>query len=162
MYCELMADAVRKLKDEPIPAIPKVVLDLGFTTYIPKNYIAADRQRMDVYRRIATCHTAKAIKEISEELADIYGKVPDEVDSLLEMTRIRIKAGRLGLRSITVQGHNLVFSFAKVTDDRAHALFAKVKGTVRVRDARNIAIQLSPSHFEPSTLMMLLRKIFGT
>jgi len=162
MYCEMMADAVRKLKDEPIQAIPKVVLDLGFTTYIPKNYIAADRQRMDVYRRIATCHTAKAIKEISEELADIYGDIPDEVDSLLEMTRIRIKAGQQGLRSITVQGHNLVFSFAEVTDDRAHALFAKVKGTVRVRDTRTIAIQLSPSYFEPHTLMMLLRKIFGT
>jgi len=160
MYCEMMADAVRKLKHEPVLALPKVVLDLGFSTYIPKNYIAADRQRMDVYRRIATCHTAKAIKEIAEELADIYGEVPDEVDSLLEMTRIRIKAGRLGLRRIAVQGKHLVFSFAQAADNKAHALFARVKGTVRIRDPRNIAIQLSPSYFEPRTLMMLLRKIF--
>jgi len=36
MYCELLADAVRKLKQEPIEPVPSAVIDLGFATYIPK------------------------------------------------------------------------------------------------------------------------------
>jgi len=41
MYCELLADAVRRLNNEPAEPIPVCVVDLGFTAYIPKNYIPA-------------------------------------------------------------------------------------------------------------------------
>ncbi|MHC4331646.1 MAG: transcription-repair coupling factor, partial [Planctomycetota bacterium] len=53
LYCELLADAVRKMRNEPVESIPTAVVDLGFATYIPKNYVPIDRHRMDVYRKIA-------------------------------------------------------------------------------------------------------------
>ena len=39
MYCELLAEAVRKLKDVSIEPVPTAVIDLGLATYIPKNYM---------------------------------------------------------------------------------------------------------------------------
>ena len=46
MYCRLLAEAVHKLKNEPIEQPPETIIDLGFTA-IPK-VIPSDRQRMDI------------------------------------------------------------------------------------------------------------------
>jgi transcription-repair coupling factor (superfamily II helicase) len=161
MYCEMLAQSVRELKHEYQPGRTRVTLDLGFTTFIPKQYIMADRQRMDVYRRIATCDSTKAMKEMAAELSDVYGEMPTQVEILLDMTRLRIRAGQMGIRSISASGKFLIFSFSKVTDDRTHRLFAKVKGKVIVRDPKTVMVQLSPNYFEPPTLMTVLRNMFS-
>ena len=66
MYCEMLADAVRQQKGEPVEALgPATVVDLGFQVVIPKNYINSDRHRLDVYRRIAGARTAQVLNTSS-------------------------------------------------------------------------------------------------
>ncbi|MCF7973772.1 MAG: transcription-repair coupling factor [Phycisphaerae bacterium] len=161
MYCDMLAEAVRKLKHEPLVEIPKVSLDLGFSTYIPKEYIQSERQRMDVYRRIATCRTPRALQDIAEELADVYGDVPESVDLFLDMAQIRLNAGQYGITSIAVSRKKLVFTFSKPPDDRAHSLFARINGRVHIPNPCAVAVSLSDNYFEPATLMTVLRKMFN-
>ena len=111
MYCELLADAVRRLRNEPVEPIPTAVIDLGFATYIPKNYVPIDRHRMDVYRKIAVAIGDGDIEQIKGELTDVYGPVPDEVELLLDLAGLRIRASKLGIKSIVTSGRDLVFSF---------------------------------------------------
>ena len=162
MYCDLLAEAVRKLKNEPAEAEPCAVIDLGFATYIPKNYIPSDRYRMDIYRKIAVTKTTEDLKQIESELADVYGPLPDEVELLLELADLRIKAGKRGIKSIIASGKDLIFSFTKESGVKADSLFAKVKGTVRITDPKTVYLRLPQSYFEPKTLMNVLRKILGT
>jgi transcription-repair coupling factor (superfamily II helicase) len=189
MYCELLADAVRRVKGEerwhgrPVRAytgrmpVPQAVLELGFVTYIPKNYIPLDRQRMDVYRRIAVARADEDLKQIESELADVYGPVPDDVKLLLELAELRIAAGKRGIKSIVTGGEDLIFSWhgrpvrantAKMAvppgdsdvRKKAESLFAKVSGDVRVVDS-TVYLRLGKNYFEPGTLMGVLRKIFS-
>ena len=44
---------------------------------------------------------------------------------------------------------------------RAKALFANVRGSVRIPDPKTINLRLNPSYFEPGTLIVLLRKILA-
>ena len=120
MYCELLAQAVRRLKNEPTETIPTVHLDLGFAAYIPRNYIPLDRYRMDVYRKIAVTETSDGLKQLESELIDVYGPLPAEVKVLLELAQLRIRAGRRNIKSIVAfrrmpygTGRDLVFSFTK-------------------------------------------------
>jgi transcription-repair coupling factor (superfamily II helicase) len=161
MYCDLLADAVRKLKNEPVEAIPAAVIDLGFATYIPKSYIPSDRYRMDIYRKIAVTKTTEDLKQIEGELADVYGPVPDDVELLLELAGLRIKASKRGVKSIVASGRDLIFSFTKDLRMQADSSFAKVKGTVRVAGPKTVYLRLPQSYFEPKTLMNVLRKILG-
>jgi len=161
MYCELLADAVKRLKNEPVEAIPTAVLDLGFTTYIPKNYIPLDRHRMDAYRKIAVARTADELKQVESELDDIYGPVPDEVKLLLALGELRIAASKLGLKSIVTSGHDLIFSFTKDAEGKADSLFAKVSGRSWTPDPKTAYLRLKETYFEPGTLISLLRKILG-
>ncbi|MFA5239568.1 MAG: transcription-repair coupling factor [Phycisphaerae bacterium] len=170
MYCDLLAEAVRKLRNEPSEAVPAVVIDLGFSTYIPKSYIPSDRYRMDIYRKIASTKTPDDLKQTEGELADVYGPVPDEVKLLLELAELRIKAGKRGIKSIAASapltslrtGGDLIFSFTGESKTKVKALFAKAKGTVKLVDSKTVYLRLPANYFEPRTLMTVLRKILST
>jgi transcription-repair coupling factor (superfamily II helicase) len=161
MYCELLADAVRRLRNEPVEPIPTAVIDLGFATYIPKNYVPIDRQRMDVYRKIAVARGDADIEQIKGELTDVYGPVPEEVEMLLDLSELRIKASKLGIKSIVTSDSNLVFSFAEDSTRKAESLFSGASGKVRVSGGNKVYMRLTENYLEPQTLMSVLRKILA-
>jgi len=161
MYCELLADAVRKLKNEPVEPIPTAVIDLGFATYIPKNYIPINRHRMDAYRKIAVARADEDLEQIAGELADVYGPVPQEVRLLLDLAELRIKASRLDIKSVVASGVDLIFSFAEDHGRKVESLFSRVAGKVRISDPKTAYLRLAENYFEPKTLITVLRKILG-
>ena len=157
MYCRLLSDAVKRLKNEPVETLPATIVDLGFSTYIPKSYISSDRQRMDVYRRIAASTVPADIARIAEELADMFGPVPDQVNMLLDLADIRVRAGKWNIKSIISSDLDLIFNFE--THDGVDNLFAKAPGKVRIVDAKTVHLRLTENYFQPATLMAVLRKI---
>ncbi|MDT8302041.1 MAG: transcription-repair coupling factor [Sedimentisphaerales bacterium] len=161
MYCELLTEAVRKLKDEQVEPIPTAVIDLGFATYIPKNYIPVNRHRMDAYRKIAVAKGNEDLEQIKGELTDVYGPMPDEVKLLLDLAELRIRASRCDIKSIVASGEDLIFSFAKDSEAPSKSFFSKVSGKVRISDTRTVYLRLSKNYFEPRTLISVLRKIFA-
>ncbi len=161
MYCELLANAVKQLKKEPVEAVSTVAIVLGFTTYIPKNYVPLDRQRMDVYRKIAAAKASEDLKQIEGELADVYGSVPDEVKLLLDVAELRIKASRWNIKSIVASNQDLNFSFVKEVDNNTASLFTNISGKIRNADSKTVNLRLPANYFEPRTLINVLRKIFS-
>jgi len=161
MYCELLADAVRRLKNEPTEPLPTAVIDLGFATYIPKNYIPVSRHRLDAYRKIAVARSDEDLKQIENEFADVYGPLPEEVKLLLDLAELRIKASKRDIKSIVTSGQDLIFSFAQEADSKAESLFAKVSGKLRTPDPKTAYLRLEKNYFEPRTLISVLRKMFN-
>ncbi|MBN2595125.1 MAG: transcription-repair coupling factor [Sedimentisphaerales bacterium] len=161
MYCELLTDAVKKLKDEPVEPIPTAVVDLGFATYIPKNYIPINRHRMDVYRKIAVARTDVDLEQIRGELEDVYGFMPGEIELLLDLAELRIKASKRNIKSIVASGQDLIFSFEKDHSDNEQALFTNVSGKVRITSPKVVYLHLPENYFEPRTLISVLRKMFA-
>ncbi|MHC4622878.1 MAG: transcription-repair coupling factor [Planctomycetota bacterium] len=161
MYCELLGDAVKRLKNQPVEAIPTAIIDLGFSTYIPKNYIPLDRHRMDIYRKIAVARSDQDLRQIESELDDIYGPAPEEVRLLLEVAELRIKASKLEIKSIVASGADLVFSFRERRRDEVESLLAKAAGKSWTAGGKTAYLRLKESYVEPRTLMSLLQKILN-
>ena len=157
MYCRLLSDAVKRLKNEPVEKPAGAIIDLGFSTYIPKSYIPSDRQRMDVYRRIALTKDPQDLRMMQEELTDLFGPVPEQVMVLLDLTDIRVRASKHEIKSIIVQNNDLIFSFE--THEGVTDLFARAPGKVRVPDKTTVYLHLEKNYFEPKTLMAVLRKL---
>ena len=158
MYCRLLSDAVKRLKNEPVEMPASAIIDLGFSSYIPKSYIPSDRQRMDVYRRIALTKDPQDLSMMRDELTDLFGPVPEQVIMLLDLTDIRVRASRHNIKSIIAQGNDLIFSFE--THEGVTDLFARAPGKVRVPDKTTVYLHLEKNYFEPKTLMAVLRKLF--
>ncbi len=170
LFCRLLADAVKRLKKEHIEKEPSAVLDLGFSVYIPRNYIPSDSQRMNVYRRIAAARTPEDLIGLEEELGDMFGHICPEVRKLLELAEIRILASAAGIRAITISGSDVIFSLesssAGATEDKKdggkkiYDVFAGVPGKVRIPDPLTVHIRLEKNYLGPDTICAVLRKIF--
>jgi transcription-repair coupling factor (superfamily II helicase) len=159
MYCRMLSEAVKRLKNEPVEKEPTAVVDLGLPTYIPKNYISSDRQRLDIYRRISSARTAEDLNRLESDLRDLFGPVPTEVNLLLQWAEVRIRASACGIKSIVVNGRDLIFT--PEVGNIADHVFARAPGTVRIPDPKTVYVRLEKNYFEPATLLGVLRKMLG-
>lgn len=157
MYCRLLDESVKRLKNEPIEKPASTLIDLGFSTYIPKSYIPSDRQRMDVYRRIAIAKDVADLERLKDELADLFGPVPAQVEQLLDLTELRVMAQPWEIKNIIASNTDLVFKFNRI--DHVKKLFARAPGIVRIPDPDTVYLRLDKNYFQPRTLMSILRKL---
>ena len=90
--------------------------DLTVAAYIPERYVPSDRQRMDLYRRIAALRDNDAAADLIDELTDRYGDPPRPVTALLDVALLRAAAADTGVTDITQKGQTLLLSLGQRMD----------------------------------------------
>ncbi len=114
MYCKLMEEVLVETKDElagKSAALPHLEtrVDVKVDAFLPEAYVKDDRQRMEMYKRIATLVTDADRADILDELLDRFGDVPPAVETLLDIAQLRAQANKLGIAQVTYkQGGFLV------------------------------------------------------
>jgi transcription-repair coupling factor (superfamily II helicase) len=156
LYCQLLEQAVGQLRGEAPPPRIDVHVEVGIEAYIPRAYVPSDRQRMEVYRRLVACTSAEAIAQLSADLADAYGPVPPEVQTLLAVAEIRVHAAAAGIESIIRMGRDIVLTVRDLA--AARGALADAPGSVRMPDERTVHWRPPPAHLEAPTLLAVLLK----
>ena len=100
LYCKMLNQAVMKCKGIPVSQDFTTVVDLNADAYIPESYIVNEEQKLDIYKRIADMETEKDREEMLDELMDRFGQIPEIVDNLLRIARIRVRAHELGITDV--------------------------------------------------------------
>ena len=90
--------------------------DLTVAAYIPERYVPSDRQRMDLYRRLAALRDNDAAADLIDELTDRYGDPPRPVTALLDVALLRAAAADTGVTDITQKGQTLLLSLGQRMD----------------------------------------------
>ncbi len=158
MYCRLLDQTVRKLKNEPDPTPPAVHIDLDVAAHVPPHYISADKSRIEVYRRITGCYTIEDLNQLETDLVDAFGKYPKPVDALLQLADVRVRCRDFGIGSISLREPDIVFTFCELR--KVEPLFIDAPGTVRMPDDKTIHLRLPENYLEPDTLLPVLRRMF--
>lgn len=109
MYSDMLNEAVRALKNgkEPDLASPlssTTEINLHIPALLPNDFCGDVHERLSIYKRLANCNKASAIDDMQEEMIDRFGKLPEQVKSLLETHRLRVAAKPLGI--IKIDAHN--------------------------------------------------------
>ena len=68
--------------------------------YLPSNYVTGDRQRLEVYRRIAGITTAAQRDDVEEELVDRFGDEPQCVANLVAIAYLKAICAKLGIERV--------------------------------------------------------------
>ena len=110
-YCRILDEVLKE--EQGIVTKPEltVQIDLNVTSYIPDSYISDSNQKIEIYQDIALCKTEKDIEEVLDELIDRFGDVPDEVQKLLEISRIKQAAKERGIEKVASKQNRLIFTF---------------------------------------------------
>ncbi|HEY1405438.1 MAG TPA: transcription-repair coupling factor [Spirochaetota bacterium] len=100
LYCQMLEDAVRKLKGEKPLRMFRTPVFLSVSMFIPEHYMSDEKQKIEFYKRLESCENIEEIETIEKELIDRFGSYPAEVEILIEIEKIRTIASSLLLDEI--------------------------------------------------------------
>ena len=126
LYVRLVEEAVeafRALADgKPLDATDQqpaeIRVDLPVDSHIPDDYIASERLRLEIYRKLAASRTEDDLSHVVEEMSDRYGPIPEPVLRLLSVTRLRHLARRAGIVDISLQGTRVKLHPVELPDSK--------------------------------------------
>lgn len=120
LYCQLLREAVARMKSQPIPRRISVQIDLPFVVYgettdpdtlaacLPRHFVNEETLRVDLYRRLSNAQNEEQIQAWLDELRDRFGDPPAAVHHLVNMNRLRLYAHQAGIHSVQVRDENRV------------------------------------------------------
>jgi transcription-repair coupling factor (superfamily II helicase) len=83
-------------------------VDLGIPASIPDDYVADLPTRLEIYRRLGGVADLEAVSSMESELLDRFGPPPWQVQNLLYVARLRLRAGGAGIERVTREGDYIV------------------------------------------------------
>ncbi|GAB1484367.1 transcription-repair coupling factor [Treponema sp.] len=135
LYLRLLDDAVRRLQDADYEAESETYLELEYSGFIPDSYIEGAQEKMEVYKKIASIQSKDELERVYAELLDRFGPLPDEAQSLLSLSEIRIICAELSVASLKERGGLVRIEFGKVSKvkvDRLIRLMKESAGKVKL------------------------------
>jgi transcription-repair coupling factor (superfamily II helicase) len=158
MYCHLLEEATRKLKNERIIEPVRTHLELGLTGALPKAYISSDKFRMEAYRRLSRASTLEELAGVIKDMTDAYGKPPEAAQTLIDLTEIRIAASTLEVDGLKLDGPDLIFRTQK--PQKLDHVLRDAPGRASIIDNQTVYYRPPANYLsQPSTLLAVLRKL---
>jgi transcription-repair coupling factor (superfamily II helicase) len=72
-------------------------------------------ERLSLYRRLSFSRSDEEVEMIREELVDRFGKIPREVDHLLDVIKVKILLTRLSIKKLEEAPSQFVLTFDETT-----------------------------------------------
>ena len=143
LYQHLLEEAVAAaragahMEEAPEDWTPQITI--GTPVLIPEDYVSDLNVRLGLYRRIASLLDRREIDGFAAELVDRFGKLPEEVDNLLEIIAIKRLCRDAGVAKVEAGPKGAVVAFH---GDR----FANPAGLVRFIQENSGTAKLRPDH----------------
>jgi transcription-repair coupling factor (superfamily II helicase) len=160
LYCQLLENAVRRLKKEPLREHPHVAVDLPVSAYLPGSYVPPGRPKIDVYRKLSAVGSIGELTEVESEIRDRFGPIPDEVTRLIEMKRLQVYARAWGIDDIHLEDGYAVFGYRNPSLIRQ--LASKLKGRLRIVDTLHAYLVLPRGEWTGAALLDELKSVLQT
>ncbi len=163
-YCQILQEAIAERRGQPAQsAQAPPVLDIRVSAYIPSDYIRGASQKIGFYQRLAAAESIEKIDAIGEELRDRFGPFPKQVESLLELTRLRVFAAAKGVERLSLSQHRLTLDVGPrfaLSESALPALTSLTKGNFRFTDG-SIVAHVTPRS-EGNGQLVAIRELIGS
>ncbi|MBV8297945.1 MAG: transcription-repair coupling factor [Candidatus Eremiobacteraeota bacterium] len=111
-YVQLLAEAISERKGPSAGAGPaadtrEAVIDVKLDAYVPDGYIPQVSQKIAIYQQLAAARTLAAVEEAVASVRDRFGPPPPQFDALVEITRLRVLALRVGVTRVVINEQRL-------------------------------------------------------
>jgi transcription-repair coupling factor (superfamily II helicase) len=108
-YCELLAQAIAQRKGTRAQSEERreAVIDVKIDAYIPNDYIPQVSQKIAAYQELANARSHVAVDELAAGLRDRFGPLPEPLQNLIEVTKLRTIALAKGVTRVVIDERRL-------------------------------------------------------
>ncbi len=139
LYQHMLEEAVAELREGDAPPEDQwsPQINVGIAVLIPDEYVADLNVRMALYRRLGDLREETDIQSFAAELVDRFGRLPREVEQLLQIVQIKEQCRKAGVAKIDAGPKGAVVSFR---NDK----FANPAGLVKFITETHFEVKLRP------------------
>ena len=136
-YCKLLDEVIKEMQGIEVVEEQDVQIDLAVSSYIPDNFIENSSQKIEIYQNIALCRTEEELQNVIDEVIDRYGRLPKELENLIDIARIKQLARKANILKISQRENGIVFYFVKekIKPEMVNALITKYPMLVKFSNA---------------------------
>ncbi|MBN1401323.1 MAG: transcription-repair coupling factor [Anaerolineae bacterium] len=128
-------------------------LDLPLSAHLPDDFIPESSLRLRLYRRLARVEDEEELDAFVHELTDRFGELPDPVEQLLYLLRVRVLAAEAGVESIRREAGQIALALPlPLTSEATRKLEAR-HPQMRARGSR--VWQALDEAWQPSLIALL-------
>ena len=106
-YCQLLEETVQELKGEEVKKNKPAIVDINITAYIPDEWVGSGEQKMIEYKRLSDVKNETELNYIVSEWKDRFSRIPDEVENLIKLIKLRLLATESGITIIREAGNDI-------------------------------------------------------
>lgn len=110
-YCKILDEVLKEEQGLTVEEDIGCQIDLNVTSFIPDSYISDQNQKIEIYQDIALCKNEEDISNIIDEMIDRFGNMPDEIENLIEISRIKQLAKEKHLTKIQSRRKSIIFTY---------------------------------------------------
>jgi transcription-repair coupling factor (superfamily II helicase) len=128
LYCQLLKQAISRMKGEKVRPRIEVVLGLDFVVtneaefanrqsgaavpaapaFLPVSYIAHPQTRIQAYRKLAETGTREQLDQILKNWRDRFGPLPEAVENVLLLAEIKLAAAARKITGVETRAGKLM------------------------------------------------------
>ena len=106
-YCQLLEETVNELKGEAVIENKPAIIDINITAYIPDEWVGSSEQKMIEYKRLSDVKNEIELNYIVSEWKDRFSRIPDEVENLIKLIKIRLLATDCNISMVREAGNEI-------------------------------------------------------
>lgn len=91
-YCQLLEETVNEIKGDTQKQNNPTIVDINVTAFIPDEWVGSKEQKMIEYKRLADVKSVTELEYIEQEWKDRFSKIPESVENLIKLIKIRLAA----------------------------------------------------------------------
>ncbi|PQJ77210.1 transcription-repair coupling factor [Polaribacter glomeratus] len=122
-YQKILQEAIEELKEnefkelyptdtlKPKEYVKEVTIDTDFEILFPDNYVNSITERLSLYSKLSNLETEEELLVFETEIIDRFGKIPKQVEDLLDSVRIKWLAKELGLEKVILKQKRMMGYF---------------------------------------------------
>jgi transcription-repair coupling factor (superfamily II helicase) len=157
LYCELLENAVRRLRQMPPKLSFDVEVDLPGRAYLPDEYVPDLRLKIDLYRRLARITNVDQLAEYLAELRDRFGPPPESTLRMLALEELKMDAATWQIAEVFRKDRHVVLRY---TDRRRIEHLARLNaGRLRVVDDQYAYLMIPAELAAPDALLQATKSV---
>jgi len=164
LYSQMLKEAIDELKGEVKEENEmEPQIELAVDAYLPADYIEDEMQKIEMYKKFAHIKTLQEAYDLEEELVDRFGDIPQPVQNLLSVARLKSYAYQYHMESMIQKGNDLII---KVNSDQnqvvdGYKLFKIVndfKQRIKLISGHSIGIKINIKNLTSEEVLDYLEK----
>ncbi len=108
LYMEMLQEAISDVQGQNIPTVDDTQIDIPINAFIPGDWITDSEEKISAYRAAADCLSTNELLELAILWKDRYGTLPQAVEALLQIMKLKLIAKKCGFSRISSDKANII------------------------------------------------------